>query len=663
MELDCQTLEQTLRELDECVDETVPLLALGQTVFWDEPMKAGLISVLQRMGSSRKLIAGVHDTDYFAKLPSGKREPGKFKSLPHNDTTTRGLWSAAAEFSALFGSETVIRRHDFIEFGAQLEKVLKARPQILDEVTQAYGWRGVVSLADDPPITAELALASVFQELQSTLDWAINESIGDLSRDCRDRAQAKVDELWTIVCDTFSETEHGSLAEFYRALLPKMYAFVAGQPVDLETAVSTELFRFNVETCSRPRFELVGLFLDPETRQRAEQAYNAALAGAEIYDLERFGTGALPFDLVIPGLGRGTLRLGKRGIVINARKPQFISLRQPVTCVTELAEVIERKFGPNCALIGKAVSLIGMLSREFVFVFHEGASGYVKHTRAFHSNLEHEGLGLGWHPILRVRYSPWDALAQTDTWLSLPKPMHMAFGAEDICGPSFAQRWRSVAKSQEELLSQIRTLQRPVDLIEFLDKHVGGAWSNLSEEYRRLQRSIEANMTSMADLRAKRHALYGELRQWRANRVQAEVEKGRHWRERIFEKTPTPEDEAERKRLTDAVTHAIHEVARVKNAIHGLLHEQSEIASAPAVLSIHERRRAIELEAELQRIKLIRQAVITSKGLVRAGQRPSAWWFPLLSPDGRWFDQTIRSAEAYLEPLSSCAHQRAHAAI
>src|SRR3954453_13484438 len=100
-------LEEALAQLQEQAPDA-PFLALGHTVFWDEPMKAGLALASNRLGYSRKLLAGVHDTDYFAKLPYGKRQPGKFASLPHNDTTTQGLWSAAGEFSCLFGSETVI---------------------------------------------------------------------------------------------------------------------------------------------------------------------------------------------------------------------------------------------------------------------------------------------------------------------------------------------------------------------------------------------------------------------------------------------------------------------------------------------------------------------------------------------------------------------------
>jgi hypothetical protein len=70
------------------------------------------------------------------------------------------------------------------------------------------------------------------------------------------------------------------------------------------------------------------------------------------------------------------------------------------------------------------------------------------------------------------------------------------------------------------------------------------------------------------------------------------------------------------------------------------------------VLKAHERRRMIEHEAELKRVRIIRGAVLATKGMTRAGQRPSAWWFPLLCPDGGWFRETVASAQCYLEPLS-----------
>ena len=83
-----------------------------------------------------------------------------------------------------------------------------------------------------------------------------------------------------------------------------------------------------------------------------------------------------------------------------------------------------------------------------------------------------------------------------------------------------------------------------------------------------------------------------------------------------------------------------------------LRHRQNALILDDEVRRIHVRRRSIELEAELKRLRLFRNAVITSKGLAKANLRPSAWWFPLVCPDGLWFRETIDTAECYLEPLN-----------
>ena len=158
MESDCHCFDQALKELDNLAPDA-PLLALGQTVFWDEPMKSAVVLGLKRLGSEREFVAGVHDTDYFAKFVSPDGQGG-IKALPHNDTTTKSLWSAAGEFSALFGSETVVTKEALQKAGGKTGKVESERPGYLDEITEAWGWRGVVSLNKEAKITAEKAVVA-----------------------------------------------------------------------------------------------------------------------------------------------------------------------------------------------------------------------------------------------------------------------------------------------------------------------------------------------------------------------------------------------------------------------------------------------------------------------------------------------------------------------
>lgn len=652
MSIDIPCLRSVLEDLER-VAPGAPLLALGQTVFWDEPMKAGLALASKRLGFKRRLLAGIHDTDYFAKLPSGKRQHGKFKAFPHNDGSTRGLWSAAGEFSFLFGSETVVSRETLMNAGLRVSKLQESRPNFLDEATEAWGWRGIVSLDEHPPVTAEVPLRQIFGELLATLDWALDQSTEFLAGSSREHALQAADELRSIVCEA-SEDPDLTVSSFYRKVLPAIYSFAASLPVDIDTTSTTELLRFNRKTCELPRFESFGLFVNSATREAARRSYDEAIRDAPgLYELARFGTGAIPFDLYIPGVGRGTIRLGTKGAVVMTHRPQFLSFRRPLQSLGELAEILEAKFGTECVVVGKAVSLIGQLAREFVFVFHEGASSYVKHSRRFHQLLKDR---LGWdaplNPILRIQYETWDSMSVCCSWLKLPKPLDGAFGTEEMCAPSVAGRWRQVKEEQENVMNELAVLRRPVDLIRYLDKTQGGNWEALASEYMGLRQRLDALDRDLQVVRDKRIALYGRLRDLKQARLRAEGAKGAQFRERIFEKEPTEQDRQERERLTREVDRLIHERAMAENEMRHLRKEQNALLQDEEVRRVHERRRSIEIEAELRRLKLIRQAVIASKGMAASNRRPTAWWFHLVCPDGLWFRQTVDSARFYLEPLS-----------
>jgi hypothetical protein len=414
--------------------------------------------------------------------------------------------------------------------------------------------------------------------------------------------------------------------------------------VSIETARTSELLRFNSETCHLERFRLLALFVEPGTRAKAAAAYDHAIAGTSMYDLSKFGTGAIPFDLVIPGLGRGTIRLGTRGAVIETDPPQFLSFKRPPESLPDLATASEVKFGRNCKIVGKAVTLIGMLAKEFVFVFHEGASSYVTSSRALHEQLGHRV-----NPILRIRYDAWSAMHVCCSWLRLPKPLQRPYAAEEICAPSFSNRWKSVAEEQTELLRQLGKLRRPIDLIKFLDQTVGRSWSTLAEEYDRLHAQLGKLNEEVEQIRHERHAVYANRRALAKERQAAERAKGEHFRQFVFER-PDPQTE-ERHRLSGEVERIIHAITEQQGRMHQLRKAQNELVRDPEIMKIHERRRAIELEAELMRLTLIRDAVIASKGLDNANRRPSAWWFRLVCPDGLWFRETVDTADYYLEPI------------
>lgn len=640
-EPNCMTLSEAVEQLGTVAPGS-SLLALGQTVFWDEPMKAGL--ALEAAKAGVKFVGGVHDTDYFAKAPGTKHAKNKFITLPHNDGSTKALWSAAAEFSCLFGSETVITKDALIKAGLRFERLAQLRDGFLDEATQAWGWRGIVSLDEQPPITLEVKADTLARELCKTLRWAIDESTSSIGGEGLTKAVLKGDDVSELFCES-AESDGQTLSGVYRDLLPKMYGLVANRPVPMETTQTSELLRLNRDTCGLPRFELVERFIvDPTARE----AYNQAIKGYPgLYDLSKFGTGAIPFDLVIPGIGRGTIRIGNRGIVINAPKPQFFSFKKPIHSLAEFAGMVEDKFGPNCVLVGKAVTLIGMLGREFVFSFHEGASSYVKASRALHQLL-----GFNVNPILRIRYHLWNSLTEIQGWFKLPEPLYSAFGSEDVCYPSFAARWRTVGADQKARLEKLSTLKKPVDLVQYLNQLVGGAWSTQADEYVVLQRQLSVLSREVSELNEKRRRIYGRLREIRAEWQELERQKGEHFRERIFDRMATETDMETRARFTQRIFLLQSERESLKGALAKLGRKQREAAQDPAVIRAHERRREIEVEAELKRLKLIREAILSSTGLENANRRPSAWWLPMISPDGKLFESVMKTAECWWEPMN-----------
>lgn len=649
MESDCNGLSGILEELDRTSPD-VPLLALGQTVFWDEPMKLGVLQRVRALGSQRKFVAGVHDTDYFAKFSAKGNEQG-FVALPHNDTSTQNLWSAAGEMSCLFGSETVVTKDALAAAGGKVSKVEQLRPGFLDEVTEAWGWRGVVSRSKESRITAEKSLARTFPVFYDTFQWAIDESLRLVSGEHHVDSLKAADRLLTMACDGVDRVEDGRLSTYFQELIKPISGQLIGEEIDFDTTASTQLFRFNTKTCDQPRFQIVDRFLNPETRKLCEEAYDASVKDSDIYTLDRFGAGALPFDLYIPGIGRGTIRLGTRGGLISAHSVVGFSYKKRPQNVKELAEVLEAKFGEEIVLIGKAISLILMLATEFVFVFHKGASSYVWRSGEMAKRLNAQSALIKLHPILRVEYRPWDAMSQCCAWLKLPEPLQRPFGTMELSAPSFAVRWREVAATQEKLLEELRALKRPLALLKFLQSHMGGQWNCLASEYESMQDTLQVMAEQLKECKAKKRETVLKLRSAKARRNAIQHAKGEQWRSEIFEKDADDLAIGRRERFEADLRATDEEIVALKKRYLVQAQEQEEMVSAPEIQRIRERRSDMALEAEMMRLRLIREAIVSTEGLRRAGYRPSAWWFSLVCPDGTWFKKTMDLTQYRLEYL------------
>jgi hypothetical protein len=173
----------------------------------------------------------------------------------------------------------------------------------------------------------------------------------------------------------------------------------------------------------------------------------------------------------------------------------------------------------------------------------------------------------------------------------------------------------------------------------------------VAEEYGHLQTSLAAFRERIAVVRSERMSLYRDLRASKESVLAAQRASGAHFRARVFEQSPSPEDLAERDRLQREVAGAHAELAAVRERLADAMRRQHHISREVELAELVRRKRSLETEAELMRLKLIREAILASQGLAAASRRPSAWWFPLLSPDGLWFRETVQTASYCLEPL------------
>ncbi|MFN3690706.1 MAG: hypothetical protein ACK4UU_07260, partial [Fimbriimonadales bacterium] len=333
---DCQGLVRAaLEELDQVAPDA-PLLALGQTIFWDEPMKLALIRALRAASPHRTILFGVHDTDYFARLhsqflPRSAQLFGRYALLPHNDGSTRALWSAAGEIAQLFGSETIPTLKMFARHGGHVARAARCGAEegqgFVDMLTEAWGWRGLVAREPAPRPVCEIPLGEIAPALDALLEFGLDGScamLDDVER--RDRACKWAWHLRQRVQHIAHAQPDASLADLFLQLYPDILESLYGGslPETIGFTRTSELLRFNTRTAHLPRFEFVNTFLNRAFRRACEDAYNAVVADTPIYPLREFGEGALPFDLLIPALGRGTILLTERYLCVLTPEPQLV---------------------------------------------------------------------------------------------------------------------------------------------------------------------------------------------------------------------------------------------------------------------------------------------------------------------------------------------------
>ena len=706
-----------LRELRTLYPET-PFLTLGQTVLWDEPVKAAFCRLCDSLELSgqvppgARVVAGVHDTDYFAKLEGLAIKSQPFAVLRHNDGDTRGLWSAAGELSALFGAEIVPSRGDFTRENIAFARAARAYnggvEALLNQETDAPLWRAIVHTEPHPLISADVQLRDILPALREQLRWGFRQSLNingcppdfDDDEPCAARDVARAILGWV---EEFAVMHaEATLSDLYVDLIPKIWRLVrGGATCDLETTTSLDLFRFNAQTASLPRFGFVDIFLNPATRELAKRCYNQALGGSGIYTLDGFGEGALPFDVVIPGKGRGTLRLHEGNVIVETEPPIEICRDCDPHSIGALAALLEGEFGPDIALVGKAVSLISMLSAEFIFVFHEKASGYTSRTYKMNEALRSHGIELNLHPMLRLKYETWNALAEVEADFNLPPHLAKLWPGGRVSASEFAATWLLKCDECDGVRARLKSCHKTEDLMDALADLSDEKWRAKKAEYENGREQLRALRAQIAPLEQQRAQLQKQAHEATREAQNLEREKGDFFRAQIWphkeairdlrenaaartnpldengkprklskeERAQIAEFEAQESaretelraqiiesetqwRAFDAQIDAAQSAARESRAQANIaLEAQLTLEKSAAAMQPRARIEALESQAELARLLLVRDAIRASESLRQNNVRPTAWWLPMVSPDGKWFDAIATTARARIEAL------------
>ncbi len=652
----------------------VKLLALGQTVYWDEPVKAVLRMALDGVYPEAEMVVGIHDADYFSKVSASRNLPDGWVVVPHSDGATRDLWVATGEISSLFGSETVPGRDVFTSHGVQFDRISRdfpgGRDALVESATEAWGWRGLVHVNAENEIACCISLKDALPRFLELLEWGFRHTLDSLSEADSARGQVAADELLDEVAEYAAANPDASITDMFRDFLHKSYVrLLDREPNNLTLASMTGLFTFNKSTAALPRFRLLDAFLNPATRQACQDAYDLAVENSDIYTLDKFCDGAIPFDLVMPGVGRGTICLRAGSVIVDADEPIVLSTNEFPTSAAELAALVEAKLGVGVALVGKAIPLVLMMASEFVFVLHEQASVYVPRCEKMASVMKERGVTLPFYPILRIKYHTWDSLSACESTFNLPGHMATAFRQGEITSKELADSWQVVVADQTRLLEHIARIADIDSLLTFLAAQHGNPWPERIISYIAASATVRELSLKAEPLKAESVRLRDLSHEIKAQVQALEAEKGVHFRTLVKPlkdeleslsldgKTDADlaakltEQEKVRAELEDQIRHKREEAHAAQNRSQDLKRVVQSIEKGDEMMAARGVINTIEYEAELARLWLVRDAVLVTKGLEYTDHRPSAWWFLLVDPELKWFNRVAETAEYRWEEI------------
>ncbi|MGI5817533.1 MAG: hypothetical protein ACOX9R_05485 [Armatimonadota bacterium] len=618
-----------------CIKHTaatgIPLLALGQTVFWDELLKSMIVAAAQKHAPDLRLVAGAHDTDYFSKLPDSAPGDGEtringFSLQPRDDHRTSQMWAAVAETSAVLGTEYPVTRAELRSAGLPLRQLAREHPespaQFYREATMAWGWRGVANHSADRAVACDIPAAQVSPTVRALMDWAVEQSRDVLLDDgSRRTAERLLEVVEGLIEQCRSQTGERTLTDLYLCLLGGFYSVLLGElPEQVRIAASTEIFLFTCDTADRPRFDIVDIFLDPATRDVAREAYDTVVAHSGIYRLEQFGEGAIPFDVVICGRGRGTIRvLGDRAIFGMPEGPIEAETSGEIVDRKGLLAAAVRAFGCDARVVGKAIALPLMLSREFSMVLLENASVYVPQTHRLIRLLRRAGVEFELNPVVRLHLETWDAMGVADARLQMPEHLARFFEEDCMEAECFSRRWRGAVARARAMTVRLGDAHAPEEMLGVL-RDAGGDVSELAAEYEAVARARRDSGEEIEALRERTRALWLEIK-------------------RLLRAADSAHQAPPRERLEQLRSEREELLDRIRRLAGSDEHQRLQRRYHELVLALQRRRLGMLADAH------------RTVGLEHSNYRPPWWWFLAVDPSGSWLTELAETATMRFEPF------------
>jgi hypothetical protein len=640
-----------------------PLFSFGQTVWWDEPMKLVLLSHMHQHGIRLPFVFSIHDVDYFSKLRRVLLGGEEFLIVSRNDGTTANLWASGCETAILFGSEAVPTVNDYNRCGIPLIELARSCSSdvsdFVDKWTEAWGWKALAHNSIRGPVSAFVRLGNLVKSMKELLDWAVKNTIKMIEGFTNTHLETANSFLSMVDRCIEGVGLNAHLSDFYE----EVYKGIAGMllgfvPSQLKTTTSFRFFNFNSRTCMRKRFKPVDIFISPSTRQLATEAYDEIAPTIGAWKLGEFGYGALPFELVSKDFGRGTVCVDGSWLIIKTptRKIEAKS-NEPLASREALAKLIEDSFGGECALIGKALVTPLMLCSEGIMVLSETGSAYMDLTKQLVAKLKDAGIRMSLQPLLRLCYSTFDAMRNSDFKLILPKHIARFIGKEVLSASEFADAWHEgviEARRLVEKMCMSLSLSSTFELLRLYDGQAEHAEvDSLKSEFEDTSTQLHELGTELSELIQKCRALRNEERKLTQELIHME----RHASElkrtiaRLSECRFASGEEA----LKEERTSALEKLRQIRNMLnslrsqrHRLFQQLLQTAYSERAEELRRRRKEQTHELQFRRLSVAREALLTAV-VPYSHFRPCAWWLPIVDPSGKWWCSVRKLARARFE--------------